>query len=59
MPQPEIVSSHGDHILVGEKLRLTCVVRVTKGEVVAMVWAYSSNEVGFSLVSPRCQLRGF
>ncbi len=47
MPQPEIISSHGDHILVGEKLRLTCVVRVTKGEVVAMDWSYSSNEVGF------------
>ena len=45
MPQPEIRSTHDDHILVGERLRLTCVVRVSRGDVVSMNWDYTSDEV--------------
>ena len=45
MPQPEIRSTHDDHILVGERLRLTCVVRVPRGDVVTMNWDYTSDEV--------------
>ena len=53
MPQPEIRSTHGEHILVGERLRLTCVVRVPRGDVVHMDWDYTSDEVSVSVVTLR------
>ena len=53
MPQPEIRSIHDDHILVGERLRLTCVVRVSRGDVVSMNWDYTSDEVSTKFVFRR------
>ncbi len=45
MPQPELRSTHAGHVMVGERLRLTCVLRVKRGDVISVTWDYTSNEV--------------